>query len=506
MTFDSNNALVRYCNTRFLLIVLKWFLGVLSAYYFLMFTWLALFNRTTHPFELDFMEGGMLCHVKRFLDGGALYCAPTEIFTPYIYTPFFYLTSAALSFVTGNTFFTIRIISVIATYGSTALIVLLLKNRFRIPTLYAVYGGAFFIAAYNITGTWYDIGRIDPLFVFLLLLSVYTLLSENTFIHSAVSAVCFFLAFYTKQAALIIGLPLALWVLLFRRGRHRIIFPAFFIGLCIISTLYMDYMSDGWYSYYVFDAPSGHSFVKNFFRRFWIGDILKHAAIALFFSIYCLLSSLHSKDWKRFVLDCLLLGTLLGSSCLGRMHWGGALNCLIPAYAGLAVFFARGLYHALNAVPKSKQALPVLLLAAAVVQLAFFFYLPSGKIPSAQSVCEGNKLLEVIQSFEGDVLIPCHAWYTVMAGKRGFAHSMAVTDVYRAKSTRENTLRQRCHRAIADRKYAAVILDLPGGFPFNTEEFSNGYTLVSDSLTTSDFVPVASWPVHPIYLYVRKGT
>jgi hypothetical protein len=42
-----------------------------------------------YPYELEWMEGGMVDHVIRVLEGGSLYVAPTVDFVPFLYTPFY---------------------------------------------------------------------------------------------------------------------------------------------------------------------------------------------------------------------------------------------------------------------------------------------------------------------------------------------------------------------------------------------------------------------------------
>ena len=61
--------------------------------------------RARYPFELEWMEGGVLDHVRVVLSGQPLYRAPSVEFTPFIYTPFYYAVCAALARVFGVGFF-----------------------------------------------------------------------------------------------------------------------------------------------------------------------------------------------------------------------------------------------------------------------------------------------------------------------------------------------------------------------------------------------------------------
>ena len=43
--------------------------------------------RLPHLFEIEWMEGSMVDHVRRVIDGQPLYVAPSLDFVPFIYPP-----------------------------------------------------------------------------------------------------------------------------------------------------------------------------------------------------------------------------------------------------------------------------------------------------------------------------------------------------------------------------------------------------------------------------------
>ena len=61
------------------------FAGV-SLLYFFSFLWVAM-NRVTAPFELEWMEGGMVAHALRLREGLPIYAEPSLDFVPFFYTP-----------------------------------------------------------------------------------------------------------------------------------------------------------------------------------------------------------------------------------------------------------------------------------------------------------------------------------------------------------------------------------------------------------------------------------
>lgn len=58
-------------------------------------------SRMTYPLPLEWMEGGMVLHVRRVLTEKSLYIAPNTTFTPFLYPPLYYYVSAAVSSVLG---------------------------------------------------------------------------------------------------------------------------------------------------------------------------------------------------------------------------------------------------------------------------------------------------------------------------------------------------------------------------------------------------------------------
>ena len=73
----------------------------LAALYPLAYVAIAL-TRMGYPFELEWMEGGVVDHVRRILDGHPLYVEPTLGFTPFIYPPLYFYAAAFVSRLMGG--------------------------------------------------------------------------------------------------------------------------------------------------------------------------------------------------------------------------------------------------------------------------------------------------------------------------------------------------------------------------------------------------------------------
>ena len=68
---------------------LKYAFLFMALFYILIYI-VIIVSRADYKYELEWMEGGVLEHVIRFLDGKNIYSEPSIEFTPYIYTPLYY--------------------------------------------------------------------------------------------------------------------------------------------------------------------------------------------------------------------------------------------------------------------------------------------------------------------------------------------------------------------------------------------------------------------------------
>jgi hypothetical protein len=124
-------------------------------------------------------------------------------------------------------------------------------------------------------------------------------------------------------------------------------------------------------------------------------------------------------------------------------------------------------------------------------------------VPKPQDARAGDAFIARLRTIEGDVFIPMHAWYTHLAGKRVFAHRMAIDDVLRGDPFGEGpALVVALRRAFESRRFAAVILDDDYFEPV----IQTQYRAVDPPFAPIDarFFPVTGIHVRPAKLYVLK--
>src|SRR5262245_23645131 len=78
--------------------------------------------RVRYPYELEWMEGGIVPPIQVVRAGGPLYREPSLDFTPFIYAPAYYYVCALTSLVTGVGYFAPRLVSLLSILGCFALI------------------------------------------------------------------------------------------------------------------------------------------------------------------------------------------------------------------------------------------------------------------------------------------------------------------------------------------------------------------------------------------------
>src|SRR5262245_48143880 len=144
----------------------RFVIAVVAGMFIVMYVIVALL-RLRYPYELEWIEGGMVNHVAQLRGGQSLYRAPSLTFTPDIYTPLYFVVAAVVSFVTGTGFVALRLVSLLASLVLLAAIAKLAHRETKDPVAGLIAAGLF-AACYRISGAWLDIAREDTLCLALL--------------------------------------------------------------------------------------------------------------------------------------------------------------------------------------------------------------------------------------------------------------------------------------------------------------------------------------------------
>ncbi len=460
--------------------------------------------RIGYPFELEWLEGASLDHTARVISGQKLYQRPSLEFVPFIYTPLYYYLSAGLVKMMGLNLLSLRLLSFLSTLGSLYLIFLVVRKETG-STYFAAIASCAFAATFEISGGWFDLARVDSLFLFLLLASVYVMRFYPSRRGWILAGLLVSLSFLTKQAALMVAFPLMVYslVLDWRRSLFLIGTVALVVAA---STVIFDIRTGGWYSYYVFKLPAQHSILPSQFIRFWRQDILRPlpiASAALLFALFQRISS-SARRWDAFYVALSIGG--FGAAWLSRLHFGGYNNVLLPAYAVLAVLFGIGAHEAISLLAPEPTARRKLLESfvylVCVAQFASLAYNPVSLVPDRKDLEAGIEFVSDMSRVEGEVLLPYHGFLPSLAGKRSHAHAMALFDVMRGDDPDLGAqLRDEIGQAIRERRFAAIILD-SDWCPEDMEEHYIEEEPVFENETV--FWPVSGVRMRPEVIYVPR--
>ncbi len=461
--------------------------------------------RMSYPYELEWMEGGMLQHVHRILNGLPLYVPPSLEFTPFIYPPFYYYASAATTMLFPDGFVPLRAVSILASLGCFVLIYLLVQRETheREPALLAA---GLYAATFVASGSWFDIARVDSLFMMLTLGGVYALWRGNNVRWQLVAGFLLTLAFLTKQIAPIVIAPIALcWF--YQRRRQSLPFILTVAGGIVGTTLLLNVTSDGWFMYYMVWLPQQHDSLESVHLTFWIQDIMSPLFIAAAVGaagIWQLFRQSARSDAIRIM--AMILGLAL-ASYFSRVHSGGYDNVLMPAYAAVAILFGIGLPRVRNRLcsiegASSRSAL-LLLSAACLLQYATLTYNPVCQIPKAVDEEAGKALVRAIASYEGEVLVGGPGYLAEQVGKTAYAHQAALVDIVRSHDSVERALLiGEMNHAMSTQQFDAVFQDwavwhLP-------ESLHDYYEVADHAFLGKKAYPIVGHPGRPQLVYIPR--
>lgn len=421
-------------------------LALCGLIFFALFVRTAL-ARLNYPFEFDLIEGGMFEQVRHVASGLPLYAHPSIDFIPFIYGPLFTYFSAGLATSFGLSFELLRLVSILATFGTCLGLFALVRGETGNFKL-GIAAAGLFTACYPLTAFSFDQGRVDSVFLMLLVWATVAL-RTGTRAGAIGAAALFTLAFFTKQVALI-AVVLFLPYLVARARFLLVPFLGAFIAFTASVLLFLESHFAGWYRYYCFFLPGHHDILPVMYKEYWSTDLFAAVPVSVgFFALYFF----RGKERAEFLFClCFVLAMLL-ISWISRLHAGGVENVLAPAYAGLAF----GAMLALKAAPARLQRFAA---AAVALQFVLLTYTPSAAIPSSQEREQNVSVLERIDRTEGEAFIPYHPYLLSLAGKKSHAHQWAIFDVLRGD--REGLgpeLRAALSKAFETRGFSVVISD-----------------------------------------------
>jgi len=453
-----------------------WVLLALPALYQLFLLATAIAGRVTYPYDLEWMEGGMLHHALRIQQGHSIYVAPSIDFIPYLYTPLYPALLAVLGKLFGLSYALGRAISVLSLLGIAAVAGVWVAGR-RDPIAWcgAVLALGLFAAVYPFVGAWFDLVRCDTLFLAMVTAGIAALPQlaregKGWVGHGRVAAgaAVLALAFFCKQTGILyVALGGVIVAVVAWRRLIAYVATAGLIGLG--GTALMNAATHGWFWTYVSKIHRAHDFNMD---RFWssFGNILWHFP-ALTIVVALGLAAVIATWLKRRTLPDAAKPFLLWTAAFavslvaGAVGWGtefAVFNAYMPAFLHGA-FAAGAALAAIGACapellpdrPMLSDAVPLVCALALAITCIHARWSPSELIPTDHDAAAGDKLIARLRTLDGEVWVPSHPWYAELAGKTAHVHRMGIKDV----TWRQNRVVDGLDAALKDHAFGAIVMD-----------------------------------------------
>lgn len=486
---------------------------VVGALYTITFVVIALI-RARFPFEIEWMEGGMLTHAARLLDGQRIYAAPSADFVPFFYTPGYPALLAALSPVTGGLSFSLaRGVSIASTLVAFGLV-------FRIGQReagwrYGALAVGLYAALFRTNGAFYDLARPDALFMAVLCGAVYVAYYRRVWWGALLAAALFALGFFIKQTVSVFVPATALY-LFWRNWRHGLLFVVSAVGLGALGVHLLDRAHDGWFWTYIFEGHQGHLFYwKNILMEYW-RDLLFLAPLLLLLPLLwfgykvpvATLSLLLAAHWTyafifrartlnyvphmyyrelfyeeprwQILVPPLLIALLLvayrainGARMRPRTDWFWLLmfvagagasglnhstqwaysNCFMLISMFAAILIALAVRDLVEPMGEWRPRWPALVPLAVLVQLGAWYYDPLAQVPRERDYAALADLDRRLAVVEGPVFFAAHPFHAWQRDGRTHVHQMGIADVAFMGGVKD------LYPRLRKKEWAAVVVD-----------------------------------------------
>lgn len=428
--------------------------GLVAVAAISVFGLLAVFvRRLSYPYELEWMEGGVVTHIRVILAGEPLYREPSVAFTPFIYPPLYYYVSALVSKIVGVGLFAPRLVSTLSTVGSMALVARLVRGE-GTGWLAPCAAVALFGAGFSLSGFFMDLARVDSLLVLLLLSGVSVLRQGKTKPTAVLAGVLFTLAFFTKQTALLLsGAALAGYFLANRQ--RAVIAGVTFAVTTGIAVVLFDRATNHWFSYYVLELPRTHGMRWKQSWDFFFDVTWRPMPFALLFAAAGFVGKV-VKDRGAWMYAALGVATW-AAAYSSLLHEDGFANVLMPWITTLALLAGFGVEAVARTPTLAWRSLGF---GAVVVQLLALTVPPARVLPTALDRQAGARMIERLRVEKGPVLI-LGSGYGPMAGHPEInTHTMGVFDVLKVPNTPPRAkLLEELSAIGASRKYPTIVTD-----------------------------------------------
>ncbi len=387
-------------------------------------------TRVQYPYEIEWMEGAMVDHVARVVAGQPLYVAPRAEFVPYIYPPLYYWVSALAARFVGVGLPALRGVAVLA-WGLSLLVLFDFVRRETHCWWAGLISVVLFVATFPATELWFGLARVDTLMLVLVLGACWLVRFRRGLSSAVVAGLLLVAACFTKQQAFLLALaPIGYTLFADRRRFFALALAALLVGLAALVAL--EAATDGWFWFYVFEAPRQHEWRWNEWHRFLLRHFWSTVGIHGVLAVAALAAPITTgRGWAKTVLygGLWLMGNVSGY--VSMLHTDGWVNVLIPAFAADALLAGLliGWFSTRDDERWRSRALAVCHVAV-LVALGLLHLRHERVRPTTEDRQAVAAALAKLRTLPGPVFSPGTGHYAQLAGHgETSAHNMAIRDV-----------------------------------------------------------------------------
>jgi 4-amino-4-deoxy-L-arabinose transferase-like glycosyltransferase len=442
-------------------------------------------RRLTFPYDVEWMEGGVLMQAERFMRGEPLFPKPSATFVPFFYPPLYPALLGLLGRLFGGVSYALgRSVSLGASIGSAGLgatAVLRATRRWELALLTVALEAALL----GFAGSFYDLVRPDALALFLVALGA-TLAARGGVVRALAAGVVLALACFAKQTALLAGLGVVAGIGL---TRDRRLFVSTLVAAGVagaLGFLLLERATAGMFSFFVYSGHQSHHFARTNVLFYAHRDVLHLAPILLVVPLVWLhrkrpdsylplllagglgvavlqralvssdLPHMYFRDlwyprsWWMFppiaIAAIALLGTkdtkeprarrpqlfwgaiflgAVAASAVGHATQWAFKNALTP----LVVLGVPFVVLALAELGRTTRAAPSWLAALVALQLVALYDSPMKRAPSALDRARWDELRAELGAIEGKVMVLGHPRLAWDLGDGEHLHGMGIADL-----------------------------------------------------------------------------
>lgn len=453
-------------------------------------------GRVGYPFDLEWMEGGMLAHAQRVIDGKPLYVEPSSEFIPFIYPPLYHWVFGWSGALLGLSYSLGRTLALLGTLAAAAAAVAAVAGERR-GWLLGIGAGALYLTGYEEAGSFYDLVRSDGLLMALLTWALVA--GRHGYVRT--SGILLVLAYLAKHNAAAFGLPILLWLWRYRDRQLALRFAAWSVLPALAATVAIQLSGDGLFLTYLLGVPAVHPFKLERFalntpkRLFLFLPYVNALAIAVLG--YWLV---RERRWEPGMVYWSAVGGLaILLSAVMRGHHGGYINVLMPGLWAVALWGALAIGWLRQRIPHLATVVLTSLLVGG--QLWEGRWIVERWLPDDNATQAGEDLIRELSAIDGEVFSPHAPWYLAMAGKPTTVHLIALWDI----DHRYGPLYDRVADIKADmdaQRWSAVLLGARnmGGGEDDSYGLRANYQRRS-SLPAGAMKPVTGWSVTARYVW-----